>query len=458
MKSDRHELFEQLRKKYPQFVYESFSYSLIDSEIQIVFEFRLGEEYIFRPEIKLPFPDNLGQDILSDSLIRNIIFNMGMIELISYWKAACPPRVIIKPMALTPEQIKWWKKLYLNGLGEFIYQNGIKPGKDFIEITAGGSDYMQKSQFRGSGEVLVPVGGGKDSVVTLELLSGIRKCRPFIINPREASIKSSFIAGFRDEEIISISRTIDPLLLELNDKGFLNGHTPFSAMLAFTSMLVAAIYGMDEIALSNESSANEPNIPGTNINHQYSKSIEFEEDFREYVSLYITEGIDYFSFLRPLNELQISGLFSKYPQHYKSFRSCNVGSKTDSWCGKCPKCLFTFIMLGVFLEKKQVVDIFGDDLFGHEDMIPVLEQLCGIYEKKPFECVGTIKEVNVALKRIIRNSQQEKLPLLLRHYRDIADQAETSPDEFMVLMREFSEHHIPGRDQVNKLKEKLDAF
>ncbi len=457
MKSNRRDLYEQLRKDYPFFVYEGFSYALDASGLSIVFDFNLSDKYHFRPEIHLPLPDKTGGDILSDSLIRNIIFNMGMIELLSYWKAACPPRLIIKTMSLTEKQSDWWKKLYLNGLGEFFYENGIQPGHDFIQIEADGDVYMQKQAFEGNADVLVPIGGGKDSVVTLELLSGTRSCRPFIINPRKASIASAEIAGYKDEQIIRLSRSIDPNLLELNAAGFLNGHTPFSAMLAFTSILVAAIYGIGEIALSNESSANEPTIPGTNINHQYSKSLDFEEDFRNYISEYVTGGINYYSYLRPLNEIQITAIFSGFNAHFSSFKSCNVGSKTDSWCGACPKCLFTYIMLSVFLKKDQLADIFREDLFEKEMLLHSFEQLCGLADEKPFECVGTLDEVNAALRDIIKNYNGD-LPFLLQHYANHPEKEGNTADGVEGLLTAFEPNHIPSAEDIQLLKDKIHAL
>jgi hypothetical protein len=458
MKSDQHETYEKLRAKYPFMAYEGFSYSLTDSELRISFEFNLADKHIFRPEVKIPLPGHTDRDILSDSLIRKLIFNLGMVELISYWKAACPPRVIVRAGKLKSGQQEWWKKLYLNGMGEFFYQNGITPGFDFISIIADKPEGESGPEpFIGTG-TLVPVGGGKDSVVSLELLSELEACRPFVINPRDASMESIRNTGYMDEDAILVSRSIDPLLIELNGKGYLNGHTPFSAMLAFNSLLISCIYGLSEIALSNESSANEPTIPGTNINHQYSKSVEFENDFRSYVSEYLCQGINYYSFLRPLNELQISGLFSTFPAHFKSFKSCNVGSKTDSWCCHCPKCLFTYIMLSVFLSEDVLSSIFGKDLLADESLVPVFDQLTGMADEKPFECVGTINEVNIAVRRIIQKSDADELPSLLKHYIKQSGTYENVPEDLKMLLSDFGPHNIPSEAKVEFLKKKINAL
>jgi hypothetical protein len=457
MKSNKQNLYEQVRDKHPKFVYEGFSCALDDSSLCIVFEFLLENGPAFRPRLEIPVPENTGQDILADSLIRNIIFNMGMVELISYWKAACSPQLIIKASGLDGEQKIWWKKLYLHGLGEFFYENEITPANDFMEIQADGPVLKPRNTDLHSDTVLVPLGGGKDSVVSLELLRDAYSCIPMIINPREASLQSAYMAGFDDSEILKIDRTIDPGLLALNDKGYLNGHTPFSAMLAFTSLLVAALNGAGEIALSNESSANEPSVPGTGINHQYSKSLEFEKDFRWYVEKYISGSIQYYSFLRPLNELQISGLFSGFHKHHDTFKSCNVGSKTNSWCGECPKCLFTYIMLSVFLKRDELISIFGSDLYAKENLATTFDQLCGLTDEKPFECVGTIDEVNLAIGKLIDEYGDDELPFLLKRYRMNPGSENYDPAKYHSLLDAFDDHCIPDAGKVQLLKHNISA-
>ena len=311
--------------------------------------------------------------------------------------------------SLELKQIEFWKKLYFNGLGEFFYTNGIITTEDaFMNIVCEDIDVLKPINFDVKEEFLVPIGGGKDSVVTLEMLKSA-KCNvtPLIINPRKASLDCIQVGGFGNDDFFEIKRTIDPLLLTLNED-HLNGHTPFSAMLAFVSLLAAALTGKKYIALSNEVSANEPTVTGHQINHQYSKSLEFENDFRRYAKAYITADIDYFSFLR-ISELKIAQLFSQLNYRY-AFRSCNAGSKQDIWCGNCSKCLFVFIILSPFLDKEELKSVFGKNLFAlsteernndlnaaSAQMKEYFLQLIGQREQKPFECVGTIKEVNTAI-------------------------------------------------------------
>jgi hypothetical protein len=371
-----------------------------------------------------------------------------MIELISYWKAACSPRLVIRPFALHPEQTAWWKKLYFHGLGEFFYLNSIDVTEDgFMQIDCeglhtGAGTHSSAGTHRDDA-LIIPVGGGKDSAVTLELLGNQSGSIPLIMNPRGASLHTIIAKGFAADQFIEIHRTIDPELLRLNELGFLNGHTPFSAMLAFVTVLSAIVTGRRNIALSNESSANEATIEGTEINHQYSKSFQFESDFRGYVNRWICEDINYFSFLRPLNELQIASLFSQFTGYHKVFKSCNAGSKTDSWCGICAKCLFTYIILSPFLEESRLMHIFGKNLLADASLLTVFDQLTGVADEKPFDCVGTIREVNLALCETIRQYKDTALPFLLGYYKNSRTFARYDQIDFATELSCLSrEHHL----------------
>ena len=451
--------FDLLRETYPFLEYIGYEAIVDQNGLHVSYEFNLAGKYIFRPGFKIPrkafflnFPTD---ETLKTPLFDNLLFHIGLIELISYWKAACPLQVIVKGHKLTEEQVLFWKTIYYQGLGEFFYTNKISTSIDsFMEITSEG-DQTTVQSIHLDETVIVPIGGGKDSVVTLEMLAEIADIRPFIMNPRGATLECARVAGYGNDEFLEVNRRIDPLLLELNANGFLNGHTPFSAMLAFYSLLVSAISGHRHIALSNESSANEPTVAGTDINHQYSKSFAFESDFRSYVKEYISGDFNYFSFLRPLNELQIARLFSRQEKYFPVFKSCNAGSKTDVWCCNCPKCLFAFTILSPFIPMNELTRIFGKNIFELPQMLTFLKELTGIAEVKPFECVGTIDEVNVALQLVIAQSNEKKLPLLLEYYSNSG--ASNSSDLVLPnkVLNEFNDSHFLEDNFLEILKQKL---
>ncbi|MCF8304172.1 MAG: hypothetical protein K9I94_12910 [Bacteroidales bacterium] len=458
---NRQQKYLELRKNYPWFAYESYNLEVGPNELYISFHFNLSGEYDFYPELHIPIHKGNAQhyrpeQLRNDPFVDSLIFNLGMIELISYWKAACPKRVLIKAGRLSKEQIGWWKNIYFNGLGEFFYVNGISASpSDFMHFEVEEAGTEQPLHFSPQDDVIVPVGGGKDSVVTMELVKKQFSAIPFIINPRGASLSTTKAAGYAAHEIFEIRRSIHPQLLELNDQGFLNGHTPFSAVVAFSSVLAAYLSNAKYIALSNESSANEATIEGTGINHQYSKTVSFEADFRAYVKQYLSPDIEYFSFLRPLNELQIARLFSRFTHHHRHFKSCNVGSKTDTWCGHCPKCLFTYIILSPFLDQQTLESIFHKNLFTDGGLIPIMEQLTGLAEEKPFECVGTLDEVNAALCNTIENWDKKELPAVLQHYRNSQFFKRCRNENFTALLKVFNQTHFLPKRFLKILKEEM---
>lgn len=368
--------------------------------------------------MSVSFGKYLMQTIQKEEL-DGLVFHIGMIELISYWKSVASPTIYIDVYSISNEQQNWWKKLYWKGLGEYFYQNQIETSIDnFLHfecsLNAPSIDLFNYRKIEKSDRVIVPIGGGKDSVVTLEKLRKEHQVIPFIINPRGATLDCARIAGFKTpDDLFTIQREIDPILLELNKKGYLNGHTPFSAMLAFYTLLVSYLTNTREIALSNESSANEATIPNTDINHQYSKSLEFENDFQLYVKQNMNDCAHYFSFLRSFSELQIAEMFAQYTDYHLVFKSCNAGSKVNKWCCNCSKCLFAYLILSPFIDDQKMIQIFGEDLLNKKELLHYFKELTGIAPNKPFECVGTIAEVNEAVSMLC-NTRKDKF--LIQQY------------------------------------------
>lgn len=434
--------FEQLREKHKEFVYEGYELNA-DS---FVFHFRI-DEYRFSP--RWSFSPELIQNAPDKELLSYAVFSLGMSELVSYWKCACPKTVRINCGALNKEQIYFWKKLYFHGLGEFFYRNGIKTDMDsFMEIIPC-SDSVPSFEGKYSGKgFLIPVGGGKDSVVTLELLKeykDVNSC--YILNPRGATLNCAHTADYPDSKIIGVKRTIDKQLLELNAAGYLNGHTPISAVIAFSAWIFAYCGGKKYIALSNESSANESNIDGTSINHQYSKSTEFESDFRSYTKKYFGDFPEYFSLLRPWSEWQIAKKFVTYPKYFPVFQSCNIGSKTDSWCSNCAKCLYVYIMLAAFLPDEELIKIFGKNMLQNAEYRELFKGLVYQDYDKPFECVGTKAEINLALYTAAEKRKGGEMPLLLRDYSEENHEVPESLDNF------FDENNFVPKELIGLLKE-----
>jgi hypothetical protein len=392
--------FKNLQAKYPRFLYNGFFWKHIGGTIAAEFDFIVEPDLRFSPRlaIKNVSPESvkrLGKDCLD-----NLIFNLGLAEIPSYWKATCAKEIIIKCGYLDAGQIRFWSDLFLNGMGQFFYENDLEQFAPSFKIEAAKPKiYPRPASKRFRSDFLVPVGGGKDALVTYEALKAAKKnIATFVLN-ENAPLKR-LIASIGAENI-EVVRTIDPGLFELKNKGYLNGHTPFSSYLAVLCVAVAALFDKKYVAISQERSSGEGNVEylGQKINHQYSKSFGFEKKFRAYSTKYLVKNIDFFSSLRPLYEIQIAKIFSDFPRYFPYFLSCNkpyriTNSTVASWCGECPKCLFTFAALYPFCEKEQMIKIFGANLFEDAGLIPLMEELVG--DMKPFECVGTRLETVVA--------------------------------------------------------------
>lgn len=434
--------FENLRKKYPEFVYKSYTVSRESDLLTVKYDFEISGLCEFSPEWSFPIPKS--SPCIDDGLLDNLAFSLGLVELISYWKATCSPVVKILPHGLDSDMISWWKSLYFGGLGEFFYKNNIKTDKySFMTVIAEGAPVKASEPLSLHGN-LVPVGGGKDSAVTLRILKNEKEITlPYIINSRGATDKTCEVSEY-DSNIYCVKRTIDRNLIDLNQKGFLNGHTPFSAIVAFSSLISACLNGKKYVVLSNESSANESTVLGEDINHQFSKGIEFETNFINYQKKYINSGVEYFSMLRPLSEMQIAALFAKFSEFHSVFRSCNAGSKKDVWCCNCPKCLFVYVILSPFLSEEKLIEIFGENLLDKDTLLDTYKELLGVLPNKPFECVGSRDEV-ITASFVTLNKLKERgaaIPTLLEFFNQNFTGA---PFEMKYYMSYFDENnHLPS--------------
>ncbi|HEY5466532.1 MAG TPA: hypothetical protein VIL27_05815 [Clostridia bacterium] len=466
----RYDKYLELRARWPEFHYHGFTVRETAEETTVVFQFEIPGLAVFEPSITLPgqAAGRLPSGRLDTPLGRRILFSLGMIELASYWKSTCSPIVLVHAGWLDEEDITWWKNLYYHGLGEFFHRNGIKTGPaEFMDLRsvpadpdAARADALAATATRPSlpGGNLIPIGGGKDSAVTLELLADRQTDNvPFMINPQTAGWDTVRIAGYPRDRAIHVRRSLHPNLLELNRLGYYSGHTPYSAVIAFVSYLAAYRFGFSRIVLSNESSANIGNFADSDVNHQYSKSYEFEQDFDAYVRRSLSAGIVYFSLLRPFNELQIARRFAGAPAYLEAFRSCNVGSRENRWCGHCSKCLFVRLILAPFVLPETLDGILGRALLDDLSLAADFDGLTGLSAIKPFECVGVAEEVRCAVEWALEQyrSAGRPLPALLEHY------AAKAPHIFALIDRQallscFNEAHgIPTGflEPVRKMRE-----
>ncbi len=426
---------DQLRKKYKKFVYKSFEWSVEGNQLNTSFHYEIAPDLIFTHTILF---ENLDQiDKISSKNIDQFVFHLGISEIPSYWKSTAAQTIEIAAGHLNSDQITWWHNLFINGMGEFFFKNQIDfTGSHFLEIISTGPVHENPSFTpTATNSVLIPIGGGKDSIVTLEILKDKFPTAPFVVYPTTpASMAITDLSGFK--KFPSASRILDPLMTNLDRFTFLTGHIPYSATLSFIFLLAAVIDGHKYIAVSNERSSLEANVSylGWDINHQYSKTLEYETSFNDYIYKHLTKNTTYFSFLRPLFELQIAKIFAHMPKYFPIFRSCNKGQQTNSWCNKCPKCLSIALTLIPWLGEEKIISFMGKNPLSDPDNTHLLNQMTDPNEIKPFECVTTTEEAQICLE-LISKGRTKTINQFLTHW--IPDL--NMPKEFETILREAYE-------------------
>ena len=442
------------RQNFPLFHYHSYQCQFEnDEKLTISFDFEIEGLCSFKPKTTINFPNGF-KNTISPEYLCHLSFQYGLVEMISYWKSTCSPLIKVHCGYLDNDQIGFWKDLFFQGLGEFRFKNNILANSaEFVNIecdTESKDQLVTTINLKTNNLLMVPLGGGKDSIVTLEILCK-NKLSPllFFLNPRESTFNIADASNISKKNWVIAQRQIDQNLLKLNEQGYLNGHTPFSALLAFLTMLSGVPLGVRNIILSNENSANEGNVlfNGQIVNHQYSKTFDFEKKFSFYSQKYLAKETQYFSFLRPLKELAIARLFSKYTKYHNHFKSCNVGQKKDVWCGNCPKCLFVWVILSPWLPLEDMIKIFNKNIWQDLNQLDSLKELAGVSGIKPFECVGTSSEVRSALLLCQKKYEKTSLPLL----------SSIKMDDFQYNEEKICNEHMVPKPYWEMLKNELSS-
>ena len=416
-----------------KFIFDKYSFE--NNILNLHYSYDNGINFVETIE----FPNKKSFSVEELKALDNVFKYIHIVAGISYFKLFCPDKLEVKTFDLSKEEADFFNDFYYNGLGEFVCKNNIKglkinfPYKKNISNCADG--IKLKNNY------LVPIGGGKDSIVTLEILKkykqNILTCSVGVAKPILDTIKISGCKSFH------ATRTISPNLLELNKKlqeiGGYNGHVPITGILAFIMAACSIIYGFNTILISNERSANVGNreFDGRIVNHQWSKSFEFEKKINNFFKKYVLKNLEYVSFLRPLSELHIAKLFAGLKQYHQVFTSCNKNFKIENrlnhWCCNCDKCRFVFLILAVFLNKNDLIKIFGKDLLDDKNQLLGYEELCGIKNYKPFECVGEIDESIYALLHVDKSFESDFVVRSLRSSLKNSDKQffDLSPDHLL---------------------------
>jgi hypothetical protein len=348
---------------------------------------------------------------------------LHLIAGVSYYKAGLAPRINPGKCRIDVAMADFLNTLYTQGLGEFAYMNELDltdlinfetnidaPPIDVADINDGRLAHAEPLSLDLPDRALVAMGGGKDSLVCQHILrqAGV-EVQPVCIGNSVLIGETVKAAGL---PLIRIQREISDELVKMNAEGAWNGHVPVTAINSAILLCAALLYGYRFVVFANEASANEATLTdkqGSEVNHQYSKSLAFEQAFRDIVAQRVSSDVEYFSLLRPYNEVAITRLFSDLTGFHEVFSSCNRnfhqdGSHIDGrWCRECPKCRFTALAMAPFMTPQQLIAIQGADLLDQAGQLEGFKALCGLGMHKPFECVGSIAESRAVVKSLLTN-------------------------------------------------------
>jgi UDP-N-acetyl-alpha-D-muramoyl-L-alanyl-L-glutamate epimerase len=324
----------------------------------------------------------------------------------------------------------------LNLHGKIIF-----PHAHEAQIAAGSANLKQHA--------LVAIGGGKDSLVSIEALRGLGVEQ--IVTWIGGSQLIKACAERTGLPMLNVGRQLAPELFEYNRQGAWNGHIPVTAVNSAILVFAAVLLGADQVVFSNERSASYGSmIEGTGeVNHQWSKGWAFEQAFGDYVQRHIATDLKYYSLLRPLSELAVARQFAKTDRYDAHFSSCNrnfhiLGERpVNRWCGVCPKCHFVFLALAPFMPKPRLVGIFGRNLLDDTSQIGGYDALLEYQDHKPFECVGEGKESRAAMATLSERPEWREDEIVERFVREIRPQLSPLEQQIAPLLILDDEHRVP---------------
>ena len=432
--------------KFSQFIFRNYRYDPTASTLSMQYRFSEGPSF----EEKLIFDFTPRQLSPAEEAVLDRIFQLiFLLSGVSYYKAFIPKSLICEAFVLDPNTAGFLHGFYEKGLAEFAFKNMISLHSHF-QIQSSPVLNDPPTELDLPRKTCVPVGGGKDSLVTIECLR--RSGEPLVLfslgdaEPIASCIEAAQLPSIR------VHRLLDPALFKLNQAGALNGHVPITGILSAIALACAVISGFDAIAMSNEYSASAPNlsIDGIDINHQFSKSLEFERDFSNYIAQAISPSIAYFSLLRPYSEIEIARRFAKHPQYFGRFRSCNTAFKQlpaargRHWCCNCPKCRFVFLALAPFVAKPELAGIFGQNLLDDPAQRDGFAELCGLQKYKPFECVGETSESAAVMRHLADHTEWREDKVVRGLNADFPALQQMNEGQYRALFEMRTPHRVPA--------------
>jgi hypothetical protein len=419
----------------------------LDARGRVSLRYALDDRVSFLEEFDLPLEREI--NAADRARVDPLLSLLHWVAGVSYFKTAAPPAVQCETGDPAPAAAALLEALYSEGLGEFAHVNGL-PALPRPRFPRGAAAVAPGPPATGAPErVLVPVGGGKDSAVALEIVrrSGAELAL-FSVGDAPPIARTVAVAGLPH---LLARRRLDGGLADLNRAGALNGHIPVTAIVSCVALLTAALQGFDAVAMANERSASAGNLvwDGVEVNHQFSKCLRAELLLREALAE-IAGAPALFSILRPASELAIARAFARMERYHAAFTSCNAIFRIDpslraaSWCCECPKCRFVFLALAPFSEPAHLREIFGRDLLEEDEQFEGFALLTAAGGHKPFECVGEEQESIAAIRMLVADPRWSSHRVLARLVAEVLPRHPSSFGDPARVLALSDDHAVPA--------------
>ncbi|HUQ05095.1 MAG TPA: hypothetical protein VM261_21480 [Kofleriaceae bacterium] len=348
-------------------------------------------------------------------LLDRIAFHVAMFQLNAV-ASLRPDAIELGAYArfATPAFVALWRTVFKKVWGQWRWEHQLPDygGPTFIDLSATVAPARPGGVERGEVDWLVFCGGGKDSLVALELFErgGLRFAtlgyshsiygqaapqhalleRVAGATGRARAERQWIVDDFLDAPVVALRPS-------LGVRSVLAAETPASV---FAALPIALARGYRGLVVAHEHSANTGNLvweaTGEEVNHQWGKGWEAEQLLDAYVQRELVGGVRYFSVLQPVHDEVIFELLARDAALAPNTHSCNV---QKPWCGACAKCAYVWLQMSAHLPAEIVAKTFAGrgDLGERPENLRWFRELLGLAEHSPFECVGSPTEARLAL-------------------------------------------------------------
>jgi len=352
----------------------------------------------------------------------SILIGIAMAEIYRLCEICTPEIVQVPWYSCQGWEVDWWNEdIYWYLQQKFYLEQWSWDQMPRIEFASGDSDKSWPLPVQDS--YLLAVGGGKESTFAFEWMQRANLAmEAFTLHHAGGILGNNWLKKFPVFERIKKQSHLWEILTHPQEdpakhfgyQGVSNDPTITNAL--FIMMMIAAQQGHKFLVLANDKSSNESNATheGRSVNHQSAKGSTYITRFNNFLE---RKGLPfrYVSICEEVYSIGTVHQLSLWNKNIlKELTSCNEAQwapDSSRWCGRCPKCAFSYALIEAVTDYKFAISVVGEDLFSIKELETTWTRLFDPSTEKPFECVGEKRETLMALVRCKKQRLQNGEPL-----------------------------------------------